>query len=105
MSWCERNERQVPPFLYLGDPAALADRARMLSLDVPLRESTCLDAAEHFAEALPVLPIQASVPVIAGKPTSLNAPGVTGAIEKGVELVLAGQASGLVTAPIAKSVL
>jgi 4-hydroxythreonine-4-phosphate dehydrogenase len=63
------------------------------------------EAASAFAKALPVLPCPLAEPVVAGQPSSAAAPAITGAIERAVALTLSGEASAVVTNPIAKHVL
>ena len=104
-AYLRRVELGLPPFLYLGDPAVLAQRARLLGLDVPLAEADAANALDTFRTALPVLPIPAGIEVEAGKPHVGSARATIAAIETAVSLALTGAASGVVTNPIAKSVL
>lgn len=86
------------PFCVLGDPA--------LYHFVPTRLiSRVSEAYQIFGAALPVLEGFETVGVLAGQPSPHHAGVVLASIERGVDLVLAGQAQALVTAPIAKSVL
>jgi 4-hydroxythreonine-4-phosphate dehydrogenase len=105
MAWLRRRELGLPPFVFLGDPDVLATRARLLDLTVPTRETTCAEAAAVFSDALPVIPIPAGTEVAAGTPHVATAKGTIAAIEKAVSLTLGGEALGVVTNPIAKSVL
>lgn len=61
-------------------------------------------AADVFADALPVLPID-GVTAVAGQPDAKHAPSIIGSIETAVELCLAGACDAVVTNPIAKHVL
>ena len=61
------------------------------------------EAADAFARALPVIHRPLPSPVEAGRPDPANAAAVADAIEEAVGLCLAGEASGLITAPIAKA--
>jgi 4-hydroxythreonine-4-phosphate dehydrogenase len=63
------------------------------------------EAAGVFADALPVIDQSLSTRPVAGHPDSVHAPHIIGWIKAGVDFCLAGAARGLVTAPIAKSVL
>jgi 4-hydroxythreonine-4-phosphate dehydrogenase len=64
-----------------------------------------LQASEAFATALPVVPLKAKVIGAPGRPDPQDAPATLESIERGVMLVRHGEASGLVTNPIAKDVL
>jgi 4-hydroxythreonine-4-phosphate dehydrogenase len=63
------------------------------------------EAATVFAKALPVLNQPLGHALTPGKASSAHAKAVIGWIEHAVDLVVSGQASGLVTAPIAKAPL
>lgn len=89
-------------FALLGDPAAL----HLVAPNTPIaRISRLAEAAEAFGQALPVLPIALAAPLTPGEPNPANAPATIEAIRQGVALAQAGEAAGLVTLPIAKSVL
>ena len=105
LSWMRRRELSLAPFLLVGDPELMAERAAMLGLDVAIAESSPSDAAKVFGEALPVLPIRTTARCEAGRPDPTNAAMVISAIEQAVELSLEGSCSATVTNPIAKSVL
>ena len=104
-AWMRRTELGLAPFLFIGDPAALAVRARLLGRDIPLRECDAATAFSIFATALPVLPVASGVDVAAGVPHVSTARGTIAAIETAVQLTMAGEAAAVVTNPIAKSVL
>ena len=104
-AWVRRHELDVPPFLLIGDPSVLAERARTLGLEVPVAEASPSAAAEVFRDALPVLPVQAAEQCRAGRPDPTNAAAVISAIEQAVALSLEGACCATVTNPIAKSVL
>ncbi len=96
----------VAPFFVLGVPRHLAERAALLQMSVPIREIAHPgEAATHFSQALPVLPLEHDAVVTAGEPDAAAAPVVVAAIERAVQLVLAGEARAVVTNPIAKEVL
>jgi 4-hydroxythreonine-4-phosphate dehydrogenase len=105
VAWTSRRTYDLPPFLFLGDPAVLKARAAMLGLDVPIREADSESAMSIFADALPVLPIPAGAEIAAGEPHVATARGTIQAIETAVSLSLEGRAAGTVTNPIAKSIL
>ncbi|MCO5730763.1 4-hydroxythreonine-4-phosphate dehydrogenase PdxA [Rhizobium sp. SSA_523] len=104
-AWLKRREQTLSPFLYLGDPDILSQRARMLGLEVPLRESEPETAASLFEMALPVLPVPVGSEIEVGRGHIAGARSTIGAIETAVALALDGRVAALVTNPIAKSVL
>ncbi|MGE7369939.1 4-hydroxythreonine-4-phosphate dehydrogenase PdxA [Neorhizobium sp. NPDC001467] len=104
-AWVKRRENGISPFLYIGDPAVLAARARLINLDVPLREAGPATATSVFDDALPVLPIRIGFDVAAGQPHVASAASTIAAIEIAVRLTLSGETAAVVTNPIAKSVL
>jgi 4-hydroxythreonine-4-phosphate dehydrogenase len=103
--WAKRKALGVPAFIAVGDPALLASRARLLQLDVPLAECTAEEARARFANALPVFPTGPTATASPGKPDRTSAAAARGAIERAVELAVAGKVAAIVTNPIAKSVL
>lgn len=105
MAWLRRKADGIPPFLYFGDSRVLATRAHMLGLDVPLENAQPGNACTIFDRALPVLEIAVGNDVVPGAPNSQSAPATIGAVERAVEMTLAGKTSAVVTNPIAKSVL
>ena len=105
LAWMRRRELGLPPFVFIGDPDVLASRARLLGLTVAIRETDCTNANDVFADALPVLPIAAGIDVVAGEPHVATAKSTIAAIERAVSLTMSGEALGVVTNPIAKSVL
>lgn len=89
-----------PVFAVLGDAGVLE------AVGVPVRRILSTDAAgQDFAQALPVLHRPLAAPVQPGTPDPANAPAVADWIEEAVSLALSREASGLVTAPIAKAPL
>ena len=88
------------PFAVIGDLRLLEAQG------IPVREIGDLsNAATFFARALPVLNHPAPAPIEAGQPDPRNAGVVADWIERAVSLALMGEASGVVTAPIAKAPL
>ena len=84
-----------PAFALLADP--VLGGTPVGSLD---------QARRSFAEVLPVLRSPAlAVPAVAGHPDPRNAPAITGSIAEAVRLAMGGEVDGIVTNPIAKSVL
>ena len=105
MAWQRRSAESIPPFLYFGDHAVLASRARLLGLEVPIEIAGPDEATAIFARALPVLEIPVENDVNPGAPDSKSAAATISAIERAVELTLSGKTVAVVTNPIAKSVL
>ena len=89
-----------PAFMVVGDAALLAKTGAAVQA-----VSNTAEAATVFAKALPVLDRPLGHAVTPGKASSAHAKAVIGWIEQAVDLVVSGQASGLVTAPIAKAPL
>jgi len=88
------------PFAVIGDARLIAAQGvAVTEIGAPS------DAASVFARAVPVLHHPAPVPVEPGRPDPRNAGVVADWIERAVGLALAGEASGVVTAPIAKAPL
>lgn len=104
-AWARREELQLPPFLYIGDPAVLSERARLLDIPVSIRETDAKGAASLFGSHIPVLPVPAGAAVVAGHPHPASASGTVQSIETAVSLCMAGELSSVATNPIAKSVL
>ena len=105
-AWQRRVERRLPVFAVYGDPAVFAARATQLGLSVPVRTiDEPSDATTAFADAFPVVPVAPCFEVVAGSPNVRNSAATIAAIDDAVRVVLRGSAAGLVTCPIAKSVL
>jgi len=86
------------PFAVIGDATLLARQG------APIAEVFSPgDATDAFVRALPVIHRPLPAPVEIGRPDAANAAAVADGIEEAVSLCLSGEASGLVTAPIAKA--
>ncbi len=103
--WQHRDTLGVPPFYLLADPAFMARRARALGLDVRVTAVVPALASTVFQNALPVVDIGLPVTAMPGTPDQSSAPAALAAIDHAVAAVRAGEASAIVTNPIAKSVL
>ncbi|MFD1625063.1 4-hydroxythreonine-4-phosphate dehydrogenase PdxA [Azospirillum griseum] len=104
--WTQRRGHGLPPFLLLDSPDRLGELAFRLGLTVPLLAvESAGQAVECFDEALPVLPVALSMPVVAGQPDPANGAAVIASIDRAVALVQAGEAAAVVTNPIQKSAL
>ena len=100
----------MDPFFVIDDPDRLGELARRTGPEVPIRTiGTPSEAAQTFATALPVLPVDQvtplPAPVVAGRPDAANAKAVIASIETAVRLVLKGDAAAVVTNPIHKQAL
>ncbi|MBL4613221.1 MAG: 4-hydroxythreonine-4-phosphate dehydrogenase PdxA [Emcibacter sp.] len=105
-SWTERTSQDLPPFFVVGNAEILRKTARQSGLNIPVESiSSANESHRIFQDALPVLNIEAKVDFDFGQPSTNTADLVLKSIEKAVALSLAGEAAGLVTAPIQKSVL
>ncbi len=103
-AWLRRQS--VPAFFAIDDPERLARLAAELRLDVPIKTiSDPAEAAPAYAAALPVLAHPLAAQVAPGRPDAANAEAVLAAIERAVELALAGRAGAVVTNPIHKETL
>jgi 4-hydroxythreonine-4-phosphate dehydrogenase len=99
-AWQAVRHRPDLTFCVVGDAAVMAANG------VPVH---CIahpgEAAMTFAEALPLIDHALSRRPVAGQPDPVHAPHIIEWIKTGVGFCLEGMARGLVTAPIAKSVL
>jgi 4-hydroxythreonine-4-phosphate dehydrogenase len=89
----------LPRFAWLGDPRHLPPGTDWTAIAAPAEARTVPPG--H----LPVLTLEFPAPARPGQPDPANAPMIVQAIARAVELVQAGQAGAVITAPIAKSVL
>jgi 4-hydroxythreonine-4-phosphate dehydrogenase len=105
-AWLARHDAELMPFCLYGGAAVLQARAAALQLNVPIAAvAHPRDAVAVFTEALPVFETGLQGPVLVGQPTAINAPAVLASIKRAVEDAAAGVVRGVVTNPIAKSVL
>lgn len=88
------------PFVVVGDAALLREQGIAVR---PVMSPA--DAPSAFADGLPVLHQPLMKAAIAGRPDPANAGLIADWIEQAVNMALSGEASGLVTAPIAKAPL
>lgn len=93
------------PFFLLADPEAVSRLDRALGLSTPIETTTPERAAEAFARALPVVPLEARVNAAPGKPDPAHAPAILESIERAVGYARSGAARAVVTNPIAKKTL
>jgi 4-hydroxythreonine-4-phosphate dehydrogenase len=104
-AWQARDALSLPPFYIHADPEALARRARLLGLSIPLAESRPETATEMFRQALPVVPLDMRATAQPGQPDDTSAAAAIASIRAAVDDVVSGRASAIVTNPVAKNVL
>src|SRR6187549_2990159 len=104
-AWLKRRELALPPFYVSGDPELLAQRAKLLGLNVPVSAVAPRDAVAAFTDFLPVSNCGIPSTASPGKPDATSAAVAIAAIREAVADVAAGRAAAVVTNPIAKSVL
>ena len=103
--YARRAELNLPAFCVFGHVDFLKARAQRLGLGLDIVATTPAEAAEVFASALPVVPVEGLVADNPGQASPLAAHAVIGSIAEAVAAVLAGHCRGLVTAPINKASL
>jgi 4-hydroxythreonine-4-phosphate dehydrogenase len=105
-AWMARSERDIAPFFLIDDPQRLRMLAAMIGVTAPIRRIDHPgEALEAFADGVPVLPLSRPVLARPGKPEAANADAVIESITRAHALILAGQASAMVTNPIQKATL
>lgn len=104
-AWRRHRELDLPPFYLLGDRAFFAERAKLLGLKVELADVGPADVHATFAHALPVVATGENATARPGLPDATSASAALASIRHAVDHVRSGQASAVVTNPIAKSVL
>lgn len=106
MAWSWRAARKLPPFVLFGDPDALAERAQTLGIAVQVETVAKPSAADcNLDRAVPVIPVSLPKRAMPGRADPANGSAVIDAIEMATSAVMRGEASAVVTCPIAKSVL
>jgi 4-hydroxythreonine-4-phosphate dehydrogenase len=103
--WHRRAELRLPAFYIISDPEFIKRRARLLGLDIAVREVTPAQTGETFTRALPVASLDLSITAAPGEPDASSAPAAIASIRRAVSDVLAGKAAAIVTNPVAKNVL
>lgn len=99
-AWAALKDGDGPDFVVVGDAAL------MRAQGVPVQTVTApAEARGAFPRAVPVLDTPLPAPVRPGRPDPANAGTVADWIEQAVNLAMAGEAGGVVTAPIAKAPL
>ncbi|MHA1597363.1 MAG: 4-hydroxythreonine-4-phosphate dehydrogenase PdxA [Alphaproteobacteria bacterium] len=102
----QRGDRQIPAFFIIDDLNRLQGLANSIGLDVPLAEIDAPgEAADTFADALPVLHRPLPKDSTPGVVDPDNAEAVIASIETAVALTQGGEAAAVVTNPIHKKAL
>ncbi len=99
-AWARRDADAVPPFFFLGPAAILKRAADKLAIPCPTCSATPQDAAQCFAEALPVVSIGENF-----EADRAYARATIQSIGEAVKSCRTGQASAMVTNPITKKSL
>ena len=104
-AWAARDAGQLPPFVVAGGAEVLAAAAQSRGLSVPIREVFHpAEALECFEFVLPVL-AGADGDYTPGAPSRAGAELALASLSEATELTRNGDCWGMVTAPIAKSLL
>ena len=104
-AWVSRVPRRVPGFFAVGGVELLREAARQRGLDLPIQAIAHPDeAAACFDSALPVLGTL-DMPYSPGVPCPRGAELALASLTEATRLAVSGAASGVVTGPIAKSLL
>jgi 4-hydroxythreonine-4-phosphate dehydrogenase len=104
-AWQRRKQEALPPFYLRSDPDLVRGRAKMLGVDIPCAEVCPKDAVTAFVDSLPVVATGHVTTAAAGRPDASSAEAALASIRQAVADVASGQASAVVTNPIAKAVL
>jgi 4-hydroxythreonine-4-phosphate dehydrogenase len=90
--------------VFVGDPALLASRAKLLGLTISPRDWRAGgEPVPHRAGTLPVLSSSLAAAVTPGRPDPANARYVLALLDAAAEGCLAGRFAAMVTAPVQKS--
>jgi 4-hydroxythreonine-4-phosphate dehydrogenase len=104
-AWARRTELRLPAFYILADIDMLAERARILGLDVPLETVQPGEAQAAFESSLPVVRLDAAVRATPGMVDGITAAAVIESIARAVGDVRSDAAAAVVTNPINKKAL
>ena len=104
-AWARRETERLSPFFVVAGARLLEQAARARRLDVPIEViDDAADAASVFPQALPVLG-SADCEYAPGEPSRGGAQLALDSLESATGLALLGEASGLITGPVAKGLL
>ena len=104
-AWQALKNSAAHAFAVLGPFELFAGLLKAQNLPAPRLIKTPEGAKDVFPNALPILPMTLQELVTPGRPSPANTSTITGSIERAVNHCLSGEADGVVTNPIAKSVL
>ena len=104
-AWARREEERLPPFFVCGGRDLLIAAARQRKLDIPFAGVAGLAEVQGaFADILPVLG-RPDCPYSPGQPNEAGALLALASLETAAAWAVDGLAGGVVTGPIAKSLL
>jgi 4-hydroxythreonine-4-phosphate dehydrogenase len=104
-AWARRCEERLPPFFAVGGESVLTAAAGARGIEVPLRRIAAPEeAAQAFAEALPVSGGEDG-DYAPGAPSRGGAQLALMSLQRATALAVAGEALGVVTAPVSKALL
>jgi len=104
-AWQALRHRPDCAFALIASSDIVAARNRDFCLDVPLVHSDLVNAARHFAAALPIIALDEHVTDHPGQALTENAPAVIASIRQAVAAVTGAMARAVITNPIQKSSL
>ena len=100
-AWAARRENSLPPFVAIGDAAAIS-----AVWDGPVARVTDMDeVVRAFGDALPVWHLEDSGPLTPGQPTPAGATCALHTLETGIGLTRNQASSALVTGSVSKYAL
>ena len=102
-AWARRADERLPAFFAVGGAGLLAQAAAARGIELPIRRIASPDEAiAAFGSALPVLG-ELDGPYHPGLPDRAGAELALASLTEATRLAVSGEASGVVTGPIAKS--
>ena len=105
LAWSKRKQEQLAPFFVVGGAEVLAAAAKLIRLDVPVRNASSIgEAAAMFGECLPVFGTMDSA-YTPGAPAIDGARLALASLDGATKLAVGEKVSAIATAPIAKSLL
>jgi 4-hydroxythreonine-4-phosphate dehydrogenase len=105
MAWQQRRAQNLAPFYLIADADYVAQRAKLLGVDVKIADTEPAGVAAAFDRALPVASLGKPITAAPGRPDATSGPTAITSIRRAVDDVLKGVAAAVVTNPIAKDVM